>query len=923
MPEEVQFRPSLIIGLGGTGKEVVLNLKQRFARNFGRDLGIVRFLVIDTTLATEDREVAELEQRVTLSPIEFCYLGNIDANDIVENLRNFPYIQSWFPSSLRPGVIDRGAAMTRAIGRLALFWRISEVINVLGTAVRNLMALAHISLTGGATSASQEQGLNIFLVTSVCGGTGSGIFLDLAYLVRDTLQQVGLLGVSKVTGTLVLPGAFPRASDQYNLQANAYAALKELDFFMDTASFTCTYSQNPPVMIDIRRRPFDLCYLIDTINENRKKLEDIRGVAELIAEAFFLFITSDSGKKLEDLEINIRDRVLQYSPPPTNKPAAYSSFGTSALVLPTQRIIQACAFTLGADLIEQGLLRAVEDVTALENQVKQFIDTQRLNEDPGDEVVEALLQDERGRKMTVSLDAMELFASPVAEVQAEARTFVDNYRREVLSKFEQRVRENADRLEQAKRLAIERQVESLVNDPERGLLYADRWLEALNRSLEHFWDLMKQEQAKHEKERAAAEASLPGFWEGLDAAVNSFVLFRRRKIQDALEMVVSTYQELYQKQLEALACSLAVRLFAAWMQCVGTLRSELDGLRVRLEALARSYRTRRRQMESFKETGDFVLERSLIEEQDIEQFYGRSIPALRDEVAQLLQHPVHGRIYDWRNLPDAEIESHLQGYAREKFSHLANLHIDGPDGVIAAKAQSPDQLLDRLMTFAVPFWNYSEVRARGINMATVEVVGVEDEATSLIAQAVARRPGDIATATTKEPDRITVTRARHGLPLFALTMIENWKQAYDMFLRSRRRPVHIFEKWEDLPEPIPDSGEDRARTIFALALAPVFGYIDKVGLNYCIVSDDRSRLDEFVELAEDREEAENALVRRPELVERLGNRITRRHRELGNVEVKARLQEYLAALTPRTPQQERQIEREKKRIALYLEGLEA
>jgi hypothetical protein len=328
-------------------------------------------------------------------------------------------------------------------------------------------------------------------------------------------------------------------------------------------------------------------------------------------------------------------------------------------------------------------------------------------------------------------------------------------------------------------------------------------------------------------------------------------------------------------------------------------------------------------MESFKETGDFVLERSLIEEQDIDRLYQEPIKPVRDEVAQLLQHPVHGRVYDWRNLPDAEIEAHLRGYAEEKFGHLSREHIDGPDGVMADKGQSPDQLLDRLMTFAVPFWNYSEVRARGINVATVDVVGVENEATSLIAQAVARRPGEIATATTKEPDRITVTRARHGLPLFALTMIDNWKMAYDMFLRSRRRPVHILEKWEDLPDPLPDSGEDRARTIFALALAPVFGCIDKVGVNYCVVSDDRARLDQLVELAQEREDAENAFVRQPELVERVGNRITQRNRELGNVEVKARLQEYLAGLAPRTPQQERQIEREKKRITAYLEGLEA
>ncbi|HIE51539.1 MAG TPA: hypothetical protein EYP85_07240 [Armatimonadetes bacterium] len=923
MPEEIQFRPSLIIGLGGTGKEVVLDLKERFVRNFGEELSLVRFLVFDTTLATEDREVEEEGRSVQLSPIEFVYLGNIDANDIVENLRSFPSIRRWFPQNLRPGVIDRGAAMVRAIGRLALFWKVHEVSNALDAAVRHLMRLANIPLGGGAAAAAQEQGLNIFVVTSVCGGTGGGMFLDVAYLVRDTLRQVGLLGVSKVTGALVLPGAFPRVADPYNLQANAYAALKELDYFMENAAFRCQYSETPPRIVDLRRRPFDICYLLDTINENRRKLEDVRGVAQLIAEALFLFITSDTGKKIEDLEINVRDRVLQFSPPPTNKVCAYSSFGTSALVLPTDRVIRACAYTLGADLIEQGLLRPVTDLEELKTQVRQFIDTQGLREDPSDDVVEALLQDERGRTMRVSLDAVDLFATPGAEVLAEAKSFVENYRRSTLGAYEQRVRDNAQRLEQEKLGALEQQVETLVNDPERGLLYAHRFLEELNRELEHFWNLVREEQEQQEKQRAAAEQQLPSMLDALDAAVNSFVLFRRRKIQDALEMYVSTVEDLYRRQLDVLTRSLAVRLYATWTQHLGTLRADLDRLRVRLEALKDRYRTRRRQMESFKETGDFVLERFLVTEQDVEEFYRERVTDLRDETARLLNHPRYGRVYEWRTLSEEEIDVRLRRYCEEKFADLQNLHVDGPEGLLAQKNLSPDEILDRLMTFAVPFWNYSEVRARGINTATIEVVGVEDEDNSLIAEAVQRRPGDITTATTRESDRITVTRARHGLPLFALTMMENWKLSYDMFLRARRRPVHVLENWEDLPEPLPAEGEERARTIFALALAPVYGFVEKVGEYYCVVGEDRRDPDAFLELAEDRTTAEDLFVRNEELVEEVGRRITRRNRELGNVEIMARLQEYVADLAPPTPELERQIEGEKKRIGKYLEGLEA
>lgn len=45
-----------------------------------------------------------------------------------------------------------------------------------------------------------EPGMNGHIVASLAGGTGSGRFLDMAYMARRVLQSPGIAGVHQVGG---------------------------------------------------------------------------------------------------------------------------------------------------------------------------------------------------------------------------------------------------------------------------------------------------------------------------------------------------------------------------------------------------------------------------------------------------------------------------------------------------------------------------------------------------------------------------------------------------------------------------------------------------------------------------------------------------------------------------------------------------
>ena len=77
----VVFRPTVVIGLGGTGYEVVLKLKKRFIDVYGSVPEIIQFLSIDTTENIQEREKSPDGNKVILEPNELYAISV--ANPIV------------------------------------------------------------------------------------------------------------------------------------------------------------------------------------------------------------------------------------------------------------------------------------------------------------------------------------------------------------------------------------------------------------------------------------------------------------------------------------------------------------------------------------------------------------------------------------------------------------------------------------------------------------------------------------------------------------------------------------------------------------------------------------------------------------------------------------------------------------------------
>ena len=202
--------PTFIIGLGGIGNIVTRLVWERFTAS-GRPLpSTLRIRSIDTA-GQSDHELAR-----PLPDSMFTRLGQFQSNDVIHNLSLFPKVQRWWnypPNAFAHGFIDNGAGARRPVGRLAFFQEFSKVFEAirgdLSVPLTDVVQRALFEANLGGVSRAPR----VIIIGSLAGGTGSGTFLDVAFLTRYLFSQLGYLAsAGTITGVFGLPSVIHLAS---------------------------------------------------------------------------------------------------------------------------------------------------------------------------------------------------------------------------------------------------------------------------------------------------------------------------------------------------------------------------------------------------------------------------------------------------------------------------------------------------------------------------------------------------------------------------------------------------------------------------------------------------------------------------------------------------------------------------------------
>jgi len=254
------LRPTLIVGIGGLAGWTLRGLRQKLHQRFGdlTTVPAVRLLLLDIDRAAlqearqgnpgEVLEVAETMHLPLYRPEHY----RDRAQELLKwldrrLLYNIP--RSQLTEGLRP------------LGRLALLDNLTEVQGRLREQLRSITSAEAGQTTAATTGAAlRNQTPQVFLVSSIAGGTAGGMLLDFAYLLRQVLAELGHDNAD-LTGVLV-HATGQRPAEAELARVNAYATLCELQHYSRPSSL---YSGDPggglePCGPGIA--PFEHCYLV-------------------------------------------------------------------------------------------------------------------------------------------------------------------------------------------------------------------------------------------------------------------------------------------------------------------------------------------------------------------------------------------------------------------------------------------------------------------------------------------------------------------------------------------------------------------------------------------------------------------------------------------------------------------------------------
>jgi serine/threonine protein kinase len=219
-PLDNHVAPTLVIGIGGGAAELLQRLGQRIGDRLGAESApAFKLVLIDSdpdTLNAVNRhhDVGDVLEKVhapLLSAAEYRIHGQKQRRWLSRRwLFNIP--RDLRTDGLRP------------LGRLALLTNGPRVRSAIRSAIGQV-ASAEWSCVGNRPVAGT---LRILIVASISGGTGSGMFLDVAYAARTELQLAGL-NQAAVEGLLL--HSTPVGIDRDKAVLNAVAALKELTHY--------------------------------------------------------------------------------------------------------------------------------------------------------------------------------------------------------------------------------------------------------------------------------------------------------------------------------------------------------------------------------------------------------------------------------------------------------------------------------------------------------------------------------------------------------------------------------------------------------------------------------------------------------------------------------------------------------------------
>jgi serine/threonine protein kinase len=333
--------PTYLVAAGKLGACVLQCLRSRLFKHF--DEGTFphwRWLFIDTDEATIAASTSgSTRQSLTENEV---YHARMERPLQYMKREGLPPPRSWMGNDMLYRIPRQPAtAGIRCLGRLALLDHTQALAQRIKQDLGAILNDAALDDAAQKTRlAIRSRNPRVYVAASLTGGTGSGMLIDLAYLIRDELHQAGFVD-PQLTGLLLAPAVDNRSSSPLAI-ANSFATLAELHHWSLSANaFEARFDSRRPSRTD-PDRPFDRCVLLSLPKESSVDVPPAAGhAADLILQEALTPVGRSADEARDDFRAGF-----------SNDGLSLQSCGSYRIVWPRRRLLDTISYRYPAKTIK-------------------------------------------------------------------------------------------------------------------------------------------------------------------------------------------------------------------------------------------------------------------------------------------------------------------------------------------------------------------------------------------------------------------------------------------------------------------------------------------------------------------------------------------------------------------------------------------
>jgi hypothetical protein len=851
----IALNPALIVGLGGTGKKSLINFKETFltspqirkafAQTPGKDPALPDFidlLCIDTDIfdASQPEEDAGLKTKLTES--EYHQINIQNAGQITGNLDSdtYNYMYEWFPQKLKHhiGQISQGAHQFRFTGRFGIFVDIQKIYQQIKTKMSKIMARSNVNQDDIIVPLTNKQGQiltpEFYIVGSLCGGSGAGMFLDIAYLIKMAYYQLsGGKGQPTIIGIQLTPEAFtqiaidPNVNSTGRIEGNGYASLAELFYFMSKEKFPPTRSAKDILNQDRRNKfmvnygpigkshdtttfghvadepPFDQIYLLGTSNQ-----DDIPTYYSIASELIFTKLATQLRQAQNSMLDNASQILGQLSSDLEGKQLkCFSSAGFKSYYYPLDVIRDLYTYKLSMDLTYW--LKLSMDRILIDAMVQEFCENNPTRLDMTPEGLLMMSKNIIDRKKYWDNPLFHTLRTTSKQKEGEsASAFIlrqidemnqnrvkkDDIRAKVRVEFEQAAGQAGEYLRE--------KVIEIINNPDLGAHIAIDFLtsfekyltryprEIMTRKVQEIRVKLDKEQREYREISNRLKEKLSGFAGIRGKLMELGTVLRMTDINEERDKLLKEAREAVDMEYE-MFCLTCAEDFLKYMNVqAGSIRKQVEVFSSKLAKISkdgmieRQYESCLDKIKPYSTVQNFIRT-FIFEERDIEPFYKYLLGDLSNNDIEgdfLVKINLSENWDKYTNPESSSLEKDILQYCRgiinkrlfggiEEFIHWKD----------SVRRGFKKSLVESMMNQSTPLITLNDRGNNAPQRMNIVTLGIADENSKLSEEIKdSLRKGDIGVtvAPTRNPYEISLLQTLHGVAPFNISSITQWHNLY-------------------------------------------------------------------------------------------------------------------------------------------------